>query len=65
MLAWIGKPFHAVAIIGLLCAQLLLMIDLLSDPRGKAIWYSATGVTLFVLGMLVSAFAVQPWSIAG
>jgi len=65
MLAWIGKPFHAVAIIGLLCGQLLLMIDLLSDPRGKAIWYSATGVTLFVLGMLVSAFAVQPWSIAG
>jgi chlorophyll synthase len=65
MLAWIGKPFHAVAIIGLLCAQLLLMIDLLSDPRGKAVWYSATGVTLFVLGMLVSAFAVQPWSVAG
>ncbi|MBA4339321.1 MAG: bacteriochlorophyll/chlorophyll a synthase [Hyphomonas sp.] len=65
MLAWIGKPFHAVAIIGLLCAQLLLMNDLLSDPRGKAIWYSATGVTLFVLGMLVSAFAVQPWSVAG
>jgi chlorophyll/bacteriochlorophyll a synthase len=65
LLAWIGKPFHAVAIIGLLCAQLLLMIDLLSDPRGKAIWYSATGVTLFVLGMLVSAFAVQPWSITG
>ena len=65
MLAWIGKPFHAVAIIGLLCAQLLLMNDLLSDPRGKAVWYSATGVTLFVLGMLVSAFAVQPWSVAG
>ena len=65
MLAWIGKPFHAVAIIGLLCAQLLMMIDLLRDPRGKAIWYSATGVTLFVVGMLVSAFAVQPWSIAG
>lgn len=65
MLAWIGKPFHAVAITGLLCVQLLLMIDLLRDPRGKAIWYSATGVTLFVLGMLVSAFAVQPWSIAG
>jgi len=65
MLAWIGKPVHAVVIIGLLCAQLLLMVDLLEDPRGKAIWYSATGVTLFVLGMLVSAFAVQPWSMAG
>jgi chlorophyll synthase len=65
MLAWVGKPFHAVAIIGLLCAQLLLMNELLSDPRGKAIWYSANGVTLFVLGMLVSAFAVQPLSIAG
>ncbi len=63
MLAWIGQPIHAVIIIGLLCVQILLMIDLLSDPRGKAIWYSATGVTLFVLGMLVSAFAVQPWSV--
>ncbi len=64
MLAWIGKPWHAAAIIGLLCAQLLLMVDLLGDPRGKAIWYSATGVTLFVLGMLVSAFAVAPLSVA-
>lgn len=64
MLAGIGRPWHAVMIIGLLCAQILLMIDLLSDPRGKAIWYSATGVTLFVLGMLVSAFAVAPWSAA-
>jgi chlorophyll synthase len=64
MLAWIGKPWHAVAIIGLICAQLLLMVDLLRDPRGKAIWYSATGVTLFVLGMLVSAFAVAPFSVA-
>jgi chlorophyll synthase len=63
MLALIGKPWHSVAIIGLICAQLLLMVDLLSDPRGKAIWYSATGVTLFVLGMLISAFAVAPFSV--
>lgn len=64
LIAWIGRPFHAVMIIGLLCAQLWLMTDLLADPRGKAVWYSATGVTLFVLGMLISAFAVAPWSAA-
>ncbi len=64
LLAWIGRPWHGVMIIGLICAQLLLMLDLLEDPRGKAVWYSATGVTLFVLGMLISAFAVAPWSVA-
>ena len=28
-------------------------------PREKAAWYNATGVSLYVLGMLVSAFAVH------
>jgi len=29
------------------------------DPRAYAGWYNATGTTLYVLGMLVSAFAVR------
>jgi chlorophyll synthase len=31
----------------------------LTDPRRLALWYSGLGVTLYVLGMLVSAFALR------
>lgn len=63
MLILLGKPVHAGIITGLLGAQVWLMGALLADPRGKAIWYSSTGVTLYVLGMLVSALAIAPWSL--
>lgn len=36
-----------------------LMLKLLTQPRELAPWYNATGVSLYVLGMLVSAFALQ------
>lgn len=62
MLIMIGKPVHAAVITALLGAQVWLMRPLLADPRGKAVWYSSTGVTLYVLGMLVSALAIAPWS---
>jgi chlorophyll synthase len=35
------------------------MEPLLENPRERAPWYNATGITLYVLGMLVSAFAVR------
>jgi chlorophyll synthase len=50
---------HAVSVAAVLIAQILLMPRLLRDPRGKAAWYNATGVTLYVSGMLISAFAVR------
>ena len=53
-----GRPVHAIVVALLLAAQLLLMRRLLRDPRQLAPWYNATGVTLYVTGMLVSAFAV-------
>jgi chlorophyll synthase len=56
--AW-GAKYHAIAIGALLGIQLLLMRRLLSDPRGRAPWYQGTGVTLYVGGMLVSAFALK------
>jgi len=43
----------------LLVAQILLMPRLLADPKKYASWYNATGTTFYVLGMLVSAFAVR------
>lgn len=52
-----GRPWHT-AVYGLLIAmQVPLMQTLLRDPKGRAPWYNQTGVMLFVLGMLLSAFA--------
>ena len=51
-------PWHAAAVVGVLALQLLCMVRLLRDPRGLAPWYNATGVSLYVLGMLASAFAL-------
>jgi chlorophyll synthase len=56
--AW-GAKYHAIAIGALLGIQLLLMRRLLADPRARAPWYQGTGVTLYVSGMLVSAFALK------
>lgn len=54
-----GQNAGALAVGALLIVQLVLMRRLLTDPRGLAPWYNATGVTLYVLGMLVSAIAVR------
>jgi chlorophyll synthase len=59
LLLW-GMPIHACIVVGLLMAQLVLMLRLLDDPRGRAPWYNATGTTLYVLGMLATAFALAP-----
>jgi chlorophyll synthase len=63
LLALWGHALHAVIVAGLVAAQLLLLRRLLGDPRRHAPWYNATGVTLYVIGMLVSALAVG--SVAG
>ncbi|MGA2043387.1 MAG: chlorophyll synthase ChlG [Roseiarcus sp.] len=59
LLVW-SHPYYACVVVGLLGGQLTLMIDLLQNPRKNAAWYNATGTTLYVLGMLVSAFAMRP-----
>jgi chlorophyll synthase len=59
LLYW-RTPIHACIVVGLLTAQLVLMLRLLDDPRGRAPWYNATGTTLYVLGMLATAFALAP-----
>jgi chlorophyll synthase len=58
LLAW-GLPVHAGIVAVLLAAQLVLMARLLKAPRDRAAWYNATGTSLYVLGMLVCAFAVR------
>ena len=58
LLAW-NRPLHAIAVGLLACAQLALMPRLLRAPRANAPWYGATGVSLYVTGMMVSAAAVR------
>lgn len=58
LLHW-GRAGHAAAVGSLLVAQLLLMLRFVRDPRRHALWYSALGVSLFVSGMLISAFALR------
>lgn len=58
LLLW-GRPWFAGGVTLLLAAQFLLMPRLLRDPRARAPWYNATGTTLYVLGMLLTAFALR------
>lgn len=58
LVAW-GRPIHAAVVTGLLLGQFALMPRLLRDPRKEAAFYNATGTTLYVLGMLTSAFAMR------
>jgi chlorophyll synthase len=57
LISW-GRPFHAAAVAVSLVVQCVLMRRLLGDPRKFAPWYNATGTSLYVLGMLVSGFAL-------
>lgn len=58
LLAARGIGLSAVAVAIVLAAQLALMPRLLRDPARFAPWYSATGVTLYVLGMLAAALGL-------
>jgi chlorophyll synthase len=53
------KPIHAGAVGALLALQLVLMRRFLQRPTERAVWYSGFGVPLFVIGMMVSAFALR------
>ena len=58
LLAW-QRPLHAAAIGALVVAQLLMMARLIAAPAEKDYWYNATGVPLYVAGMMVSALALR------
>lgn len=57
LLAW-QRPFYAAAVAVLLLTQLLLMVHFLKSPRQRAPWYNGTGISCYVVGMLISAFAL-------
>jgi chlorophyll synthase len=59
LLVWWGQEPYAAGVAMLLLTQALLMRRFLQSPTERAVWYSGLGVTLYVLGMLVSAFALR------
>ncbi len=58
LLAVQGMVLSAAIVAALLAAQLFFMTRLLRDPAGYAPMYNATGVLLYVLGMLASALGL-------
>jgi len=60
MLHW-SLPLSAVAVTVVVLAQILAIKKLLSDPKKLAPWYNATGVSLYVLGMMGAALGLGGW----
>jgi chlorophyll synthase len=64
LLAFWDRPIHAAAIGAVLVLQVWAMRVLLTDPKGRAPWYNGTGVTLYVGGMMIAAFAIRTLEVA-
>ena len=64
LFSW-GLPIHALIVVALLIGQIFLMFKYLMDrvqlilkPREMAAYYNASGVSLYVLGMLTSSIGI-------
>jgi chlorophyll synthase len=55
-----GFTGQAIAVTALLAVQIGLMVWLLKSPKARAPAYNGSGTTLYVIGMLVTAFALRP-----
>jgi chlorophyll synthase len=60
-----GALWHALGVAAMIFVQVLMMPRLLSDPVRHALWYSGLGVTLYVAGMMITAFALRALATAG
>jgi len=58
LFSW-GQPVHASTVAALIAVQMTLMVRFLQEPVATATWLSALGVTVYVSGMMVGAFAVR------
>jgi chlorophyll/bacteriochlorophyll a synthase len=60
-----GALWYALGVAAMIFLQVLLMPRLLADPVKNALWYSGLGVTLYVTGMMITAFALRAMAHAG
>jgi chlorophyll synthase len=58
LFAW-DKPIHGGAVSVVLAIQVAMMVRFMRDPVARALWLSAFGVTVYVTGMMISAFALR------
>lgn len=58
LLALWGHHLVAAIVTLLIAGQLWAMVRMLGDPAARAPWYNATGTSMYVLGMLASAFGL-------
>ncbi|MDG2474508.1 MAG: chlorophyll synthase ChlG [Paracoccaceae bacterium] len=58
LLYW-NLPVYGSMIVTSLILQFLAMRRFLKDPVGLAPWYNATGVMLYIVGMMISAIAIS------
>jgi len=58
LILW-DRPVFAAIIAALLAAQFWAMRVMLTDPKARAPWYNATGVSMYVSGMMISAIALR------
>ncbi len=59
-----GLSIHALMVGIVLIVQVILMSRLLKKPRELAPWYNATGISLYVTGMMISAFGIRSMVLA-
>ncbi len=59
LLIGFGAVGHAACVVVVLVLQLALMPWLMRDPRAHAPAYNASGTSLYVTGMMISAFALR------
>ena len=55
LLYFFGEFIEAILIGLLVISQIILMRKLIKNPEKMAPWYNATGVTLYVIGMMIAA----------
>ena len=58
MFHW-DKPWFGFFITASLLAQIAAMQVLMQNPKERAPWYNATGVSLYVSGMMIAAFGLR------
>jgi len=58
LLAQWGMLLSAVFVSASVIGQIALMPRLVADPAARAPWYGATGVSLYVTGMLAAALGL-------
>lgn len=58
LILW-NKPLHGVVILAVLTLQIAAMRKLLRNPLANTPWYQGSGITLYVSGMMIAAFALR------